>query len=90
MIPLETTVFTIGKSPKSSLRLKGLFLRAIEATIVAEANGGHRLIEADGAKKILHNGEKIADGGVILQPGSTIMVGKHKLVFLLTSAGGAS
>lgn len=82
-IALEKRVFSLGASKKSDKSLSGFFMRPIQATIVREPNGTHRLLRAEGGRKVKLNGKVIPAGGVMLKSGSRIKVGSHQFVFML-------
>ncbi len=89
LIPLDNPVFSMGKGNGATLKLSGFFMRPIQATIVREANGTHRLLAAKGGKAVSVNGESLQTTGKLLASGDAIAVGKHEMVFLLADAAEA-
>ncbi|MFC1609472.1 FHA domain-containing protein [Myxococcota bacterium] len=83
-VPVEGTVFTIGKGGGATLRLSGFFMKKIQATLVREGTGTYRLLQIEGGRPVKVGGQTVPTGGLILESGQQITVGKHKLVFVMT------
>jgi pSer/pThr/pTyr-binding forkhead associated (FHA) protein len=82
-VVIDTPVFTIGKGASANLRLSGLFMKPIQATLVREGSGRHRLLRVEGGRAVRVRGKEVSAGGAILESGSEITIGKHTLVFVL-------
>jgi pSer/pThr/pTyr-binding forkhead associated (FHA) protein len=81
-IILDKIVFTIGKSPRSDIRLTGLFARARHAIIVRDEAGYH-LCDASGRRRTTVNGT--ACDLELLHDGDEIKVGRRRFKFMVGS-----
>jgi hypothetical protein len=86
-VPIDKPVFTIGKGAKANLKLSGLFMKPIQATLVREGNGRYRLLRVQGGKAVRIADRPIGAGGELLESGCEISIGKHTLVFVLPRGG---
>ena len=84
-VAIDGPVFTIGKSPKANLRISGMLIRPIQATIVREETGEHRVLPVEGGRSVKLDGNKLPEAGGLLKMGSTIAIGSHQFVFLRDS-----
>ena len=85
-VPVDKPVFTIGKGAEASLKLSGLFMKPIQATLVREGAGRYRLLRVEGGKAVRVHGKDVGAGGDVLESGTEITIGKHTLVFVLPEA----
>ena len=82
VFPLQNPVVTLGKAPTADVRLGGLWMRPIQATVVREGDG-YRLIGADRGRKVTLNGRRVDSRGANLQHGAAITIGGHQVVFVV-------
>ncbi len=82
VIALNKPVFSIGRGEQASLRVKGMFMRPVQATIVREQER-YRLVPADGGAKVTVSGHVVGRAGAPLRSGGEFAVGKHRFVFVL-------
>ncbi|MFC1609474.1 FHA domain-containing protein [Myxococcota bacterium] len=85
VIHIDRPVFSIGRSVHASLRVKGLFMRPVQATIVKNRDGPSKLMAAGGGCRVTLRGEVVGKHGMLLRSGDEFSVGRHRFVFMLTT-----
>jgi len=84
-ITIEGSVFTMGKGTASTLRIKALRMRPVQASIVHEALDKYRLVAARGGRAVSVNKTRVDGTGVVLSSGDHIRVASHELRFVLNA-----
>ncbi len=86
-VAIDRPVFTFGSSPHANLRLRGWFVKPIQATLIQDGSGTYRLLPVSGGRKVQVNGRVLGPSGVVLESGSQIVIAGRTVVFVLAAQG---